>query len=466
MSLSSKNSYLEEVLQQQEQVSNELRSKKMRSNIAPAAPQQQMAMPAAARAAFDVDDALPSTGAAGGTSPNTVSNAVEVRITGFWRWRTVVVPPNAYIVHTRRGYGEPIHIGIGISFSFNPYTDAFLVIPAVMQTIVINARCICRERQGILVQAYVQWIVDDVKTAYRKLDFSDAEDPMRVVNVQLREQAEAAIKDKVATMSIDEILTDKQPIIEELTLRLRAVAEGAGQGAGQGSMGLGSAGLGLKIVTVQIKEAVVSSSKLWENLQTPFRAEQQKIARLAAIASEKEIRTREMVDRREAELASLSAEEELERARYEQELALTLKRIAIDAEKGQAKLRELDEMKKLDAAEAERQELQQKYKLAYDEREHGAILARQREEILIEKMRRDIENQLSHERLQEKLLEVLPDVVEKLSPPQRSEQIIISSDGNRAGDGTGANGYSAALAPLVGIVRAVQALLKKPDEKV
>ena len=68
-----------------------------------------------------------------------------------------------------------------------------LVIPAAMQTIIINARCIGVERQGILVQAYVQWIIDDISVAYKKLDFSDAEDPMRVVNVQLREQAEAAI---------------------------------------------------------------------------------------------------------------------------------------------------------------------------------------------------------------------------------------------------------------------------------
>ena len=29
--------------------------------------------------------------------------AVEVRITGFGPWRSVLVPPNAYVVHTRRG---------------------------------------------------------------------------------------------------------------------------------------------------------------------------------------------------------------------------------------------------------------------------------------------------------------------------------------------------------------------------
>src|SRR5690606_26421628 len=117
--------------------------------------------------------------------------------------------------------------------------------PAAMQTIIINANCICREKQGILVQGYVQWVIDDFRTAYRKLDFSDPIDPMAVVNIQLREQAEAVIKDTVATMTLESVLGDRQPIIRELTDRLRNIMEGEG----------GGEGLGLRIVTVQIKEA-------------------------------------------------------------------------------------------------------------------------------------------------------------------------------------------------------------------
>ena len=41
---------------------------------------------------------------------------------------------------------------------------------------------------------------------------------------QRREQAEATVKDTVASMGIDAVLADKQPIIEELTRRLRLVA--------------------------------------------------------------------------------------------------------------------------------------------------------------------------------------------------------------------------------------------------
>jgi len=263
------NSYLGEVLEKQQQVDQELR-RKVRAPQA----QQALAAPMARARVAAVPDAGEAT-----------THSVDYRITGWWRWKNVVVPPNAYVVHTRRGAAKPLHVGLGISFRFNPYTAAFLVIPAAMQTIVINARCICVERQGVLVQAYVQWIIDDIETAYRKLDFSDAEDPMRVVNVQLREQAEAAIKDKVATLHIDEVLADKQPIIEELTHRLRTVAEGS-RDAGSG--------LGLKIVTVQIKEAVVSSTRLWENLQKPFRAERERLARMAELETERQVASREL----------------------------------------------------------------------------------------------------------------------------------------------------------------------------
>src|SRR6185436_15445763 len=189
-----------------------------------------------------------------------------------------------------------------------------------MQTILINAHCICKELQGLLVQGYVQWIIQDFATAYRKLDFADPDDPMRLVNLQLKEQAEAAIKDKVATMSVHEVLSDKQPIIEELTARLRAVAEGEGEG---------DTGLGLRIVTVQIKEAVVSSSRLWENLQKPFRSDQARLARLAELSAEEAITERELAASRVQETQRLETERELSDLRARNDAA-TFDREAVE----------------------------------------------------------------------------------------------------------------------------------------
>lgn len=210
---------------------------------------------------------------------------IQIRITGNWFWKKVIVPPNVYVVHTRLNRKEPVTLGLGVSFRYNSQKDAYIVIPAAMQTIGVVANCISKEKQGVNVLAYVQWQIADFSIAYKKLDFTNTKDPLGIVNAQLREQAEAAIKDKVATMSVEEVLTDKAPVISELTSRLRDVAEG-------------QEGLGIKIITVQIREAVVSSSSLWNDLQSPFRNEQKKKARISQLEMENEIHTKELETRK------------------------------------------------------------------------------------------------------------------------------------------------------------------------
>ncbi len=389
-------------------------------------------------------------------------HAVDYRITGFGIWQTVVVPPNVYVIHTRRGHKEPIDIGMGISFKFNPRTDAFLIIPSAVQTILINANSICLERQGILVQAYVQWIIDDIKTAYRKLDFSDPVDPMGIVNVQLREQAEAAIKDKVATMSIDEVLSDKQPIIEELTHRLRAVAEGNREGDGD------SGGLGLKIVTIQIKEAVVSSTRLWQNLQIPFRAERERIARLAELESKQQIAARELENRLARERSELEAESEMARlraaeeqarfdtqhteqlrrhkleqegerkstheenatlkARNEGQLELALQELELEKRRIAAEIEQIQKQMELDEMQAQKTRALVTGELDVQEMRHVAEAEHVERRIALEKLRHVIANDLSDEFLRARLIEALPEVAKNLPVPQEQRTVITGGE--------------------------------------
>jgi len=219
--------------------------------------------------------------------------SIKVRETGFWLWKRVIVPPNVYVVHTRIGRSEPVTIGLGKSFRYNPNTDAYLVVPAAMQTIGIVARSITKEKQGINVLAYLQWQISDFSIAYRKLDVSDSHDPLGIVNAQLSEQAEAAIKDKIATMGVEEVLTDKAPIIEELTTRLQAVTEGRNQ-----ENGVTHEGLGIKIVTVQMREALVSSQDLWQDLQAPFRYQQEQVAHISQLTMQNELHHKELESQR------------------------------------------------------------------------------------------------------------------------------------------------------------------------
>lgn len=486
-----KNEYLGQVLAQQAKVDQELR----RSRAAPATPAPAAAATRAGRGGGTLDATLDEITPGGGSSGG---QAVGYRVTGFWMWQTVVVPPNVYVVHTRRDHPDPVTVGLGVSFKYNPNTDAFLLVPAAMQTIVINARCICSDRQGILVQAYVQWIVDDIRTAYRRLDFSDPEDPMRVVNVQLREQAEAAIKDKVATMSIDEVLSDKQPIIAELTHRLRWVAEGAGgpgnerasaaagdrAGERVGGTGAGGGGLGLKIVTVQIKEAVVSSTRLWENLQKPFRAERERVARLAELEAQQQITARELENKQarqtaeleaDSRLAALKAAKELERygreqgekvrrhqieqqaeqqalaernvtekARKQAELDLALKALELDAQGAAASAEGVRRAAELDRATAERQRAQAAAELEVKELRSKAADARRERKLAALRARRQIENDTSDGYLRAQLIDRLPEIAQALPKPNELKAVTIA--------GGGADGASSAgaLAGFVG----------------
>ncbi|TDD39211.1 hypothetical protein E1287_03670 [Actinomadura sp. KC06] len=450
------NTYLEKVVAQQAVLEDDLRSRRSAppapAGIAPPPPG-----PIAKR-----HQALAGAPAGDGPAPGPV----DVRISGFWRWKNVLVPPNAFVVHTRRGRDEPLHIGLGVSFRFNPSTDSFLVVPGAAQTILINAYCICRELQGVLVQGYVQWIIQDFGTAYRKLDFAAADDPMRLVNLQLREQAEAAIKDKVSTMGVRDVLSDKQPIIEELTARLRAVAEGEDTS---------DQGLGLRIVTVQIKEAVVSSSRLWENLQKPYRAEQGQIARLAELEAEEAVAQREMAAARIKETQRLEHERELAelRARNESQLFDTEA-----AEKLRRTKREHDDSREVAELqtettrhalrmERERHEEEAETGRLRAERDHelarlraegenalAGMRARSRHEQALLDLEREgaraaIENDRTPAAVQTRLIASLPDIMAKLPKPDELRTVTVNG-----ADQTSVAGLLTQLTAVVGALRA------------
>ena len=491
----SENDYMQQVMANQQRVEVDLKAKRA------LAPVNRMAMQLAAqpmrkqggvvegmaRGGDDDTGRFRASAAVGGMAAASVANgsiaseintpAVDVRITGWWRWRTVIVPPNAHVIHTRRGHAKPLHIGLGVSFSYNPAKDSFLVVPGTMQTIMINAYCICKELQGLLVQGYVQWIIADFATAYKKLDFTDVEDPMRVVNVQLREQAEAAIKDKVATMGIDEVLSDKQPIIEELTARLRSVAEGEGKS---------DTGLGLRIVTVQVKEAVVSSKRVWENLQKPFRAERARVARLAELEAETVIAARERVTERDRETAQIETDAgiaqlraEAEARTYDRDSVETARRVQREQEiaRDQARLRhetavqgaelekvriaheaELAQVRAREAAGAAR--LEAETKIAVDDLRRAAANRQIEAELRFHEARQRVANETSPGNLSARLIEALPLVAEKLPKPSELRSISI---GNGAGAHDGQS-LAALVAQMLAIVDSFRGEPREPKK--
>jgi hypothetical protein len=267
-------------------------------------------------------------------------------------------------------------------------------------------------------------------------------------------------------MSIDQVLTDKLPIIEELTQRLRLLAEGT-------STGQDASGLGLKIVTVQIKEAVVSSTRLWENLQKPVRAEREKVARLAEVAAQQEIAARELESRQAGAAAEMEAERRLaerraaiEQERYDREqaeqgrrhkleqeavqralaernqtemarkaaeLELTLKELELSAQRVEKEIESVRRQAGLDEARHEQERRRALDSLQMEDERSKAEAARAEREVAVLKARRAVENDLSEGRVRERLIERLPEIAAALPKPEELRAVSITGDGGGVG---------------------------------
>src|SRR5512138_648468 len=121
----SENDYMQQVMANQQRVEVDLKAKRALAPANRMAMQnviQAVRMPGAADGMARLSDEETGRFRASQTAGNMVAEintpAVDVRITGWWRWKTVIVPPNAHVIHTRRGHDKPLHIGLGVSFSY------------------------------------------------------------------------------------------------------------------------------------------------------------------------------------------------------------------------------------------------------------------------------------------------------------------------------------------------------------
>jgi hypothetical protein len=224
---------------------------------------------------------------------------------------------------------------------------------------------------------------------------------------------------------------------------------------------------------VQIKEAVVSSRRVWENLQKPFRSERARVARLAELEAETVISARERVAERDRETAQIAADADIaklraaqeaevfdrdqaeaqRRVQREQEVArvtaaqrhetalhaaeLEKVRIARDAEVARVRAKEQSEAQRaqLEAAIAAK-DLQRAAENRQAEVELRLLEARQR-----------VANATTPGNLQARLIEALPLVAEKLPKPAELRAITI---GGAAGNHDGQS-----LASLVAQMAAI-----------
>jgi hypothetical protein len=256
-----------------------------------------------------------------------------------------------------------------------------------------------------------------------------------------------------------------------------------------------SSGLGLKIVTVQIKEAVVSSTRLWENLQKPFRAEREKLARMATLGADAEIARQELATREARERAEMEVERQLalirdaqererydhesaekarrhqleqqaeqrvvaertatDKARREAELELALQQFELAARRIASELEAVGREAELDRVKAEREHARAAAAVQVENLVHEGTSVRAERDVGLFQRRRQAENDLSEGHVRSQLIALLPAIASCLPKPEELRAVNIGSDGGTTGS---------LLGFLSGLLEVAENLRKRPGD--
>jgi hypothetical protein len=182
----------------------------------------------------------------------------------------VTVAPNEYVVHTRLGNIK--NQGLGQTFFFIPFIDSYIKFSVTPHKINFYADNITQERQGVGIDGFLIWSIEDGNKAYKKIDSSDLES-IDNLSLQLIDISVSIARHTISNMSLNEVLTNREILVEKLTTQLQSI--------------IGD--WGLKIEAIEIKEVRVLSETLFESLQAPYRNDQLRIAEHSRLEAKKSI---------------------------------------------------------------------------------------------------------------------------------------------------------------------------------
>ncbi|MCB9550442.1 MAG: SPFH domain-containing protein [Myxococcales bacterium] len=250
------------------------------------------------------------------------------------RWGFVTARPSEYLVHVRRGRVRARSSGQGQSCFKWPW-DAVAIVPTSLQRLAYRADQITRERVGVEVVGLAVYRIAEPLLAYRVLNFSFPERAQEKLEETLTSMFVGATRRLVANLSVDDCLQKrKAALADELIREIAPVIGGQGRPDDETPQGWG-----VVIDSIEIQEVRVLSDRVFEAMQTPYRAALDLEARSARAAAEKDVATREAACGQAIEEARIAAEMEVSarkaallRARDEAEQARQLDAAAREAE--------------------------------------------------------------------------------------------------------------------------------------
>lgn len=186
------------------------------------------------------------------------------------RFGFVTVAPNEYVVHTR--FGKTIDQGLGKTFYNLPLIDSYIKFTITPHKINFYADNITKEKQGVGIDGFLIWSIEDGDKAYKKIDASDL-DASDNLSLQLIDISVSIARHAISNMTLEEVLTNREILVEKLSNQLKVIIDD----------------WGLKIETIEIKEVRILSATLFESMQAPFRNDQLKIAEHSRLEAKKSI---------------------------------------------------------------------------------------------------------------------------------------------------------------------------------
>ena len=181
-----------------------------------------------------------------------------------------IFDPNIFYVHLRRG--KAIKQGEGGMVIRIPFFDRILAVDRTVQQLNISAESVLsKEKQKIRLSAVLQWQAENAIATINNVTWKEI--PSRLTAI-----IESVIRTACAQLSVEEILEERQLIIEAVKKELIDIVSE----------------WGLKVVTVELVDVVVVNESFLRDMSKPREAEMHRLAQIALIEADQSTGTRDI----------------------------------------------------------------------------------------------------------------------------------------------------------------------------
>jgi regulator of protease activity HflC (stomatin/prohibitin superfamily) len=194
-----------------------------------------------------------------------------VLLTAFYVRKYVrIFDPNIFYVHLRRGKARKQ--GEGGMVVRIPFLDRILAVDRTVQQLNISAESVLsKEKQKIRLSAVLLWQADNAIATINNVTWKEI--PNRLTAI-----IESVIRTACASLSVEEILQERQLIIEAIKKELIDIVSE----------------WGLKIVSVELVDVVVVNESFLRDMSKPREAEMHRLAQIALIEADQATGTRDI----------------------------------------------------------------------------------------------------------------------------------------------------------------------------